>query len=57
MSNIDWSSVAPKKRQPTKKEKARFKRWKKYLKDSRLSPKEQHQRAIAFTEQGKEPGP
>lgn len=54
MGHIDFRSLA-RKRQPTKKEKARYKRWVKYLSNSRLSESEVHQRAAAFTSQKKEP--
>lgn len=55
MCDIDFSDMAPKKRKPTRKERARYRRWRKYLKDSRLSTQEQHSRAAQFTAQRKEP--
>lgn len=47
--------MAQKKRKPTRKERARYKRWRKYLEDSRLDPAEQHRRAAQFTSQKREP--
>ncbi len=55
MSNIDFSDMAPKKRKPTRKERALYKRWRKYLCNSKLTIDEQHRRAAAFTSQRKEP--
>lgn len=55
MSDIDFSQFAPKLRQPTKKEKARYQRWVAYLSDSRLSKKEIHNRAAKYASMGKEP--
>jgi len=49
---IDWSSV-DRKRQPTRKEKASYRNWKKYLSDSKLSPEEINSRAKAFASQKK----
>jgi len=43
----------PKKR--TKKEVARYRRWVRYLKDSKLSEEEIHKRAAAFTQQKRDP--
>lgn len=55
MSFLDFSDFAPEKRKPTKKEVGRYKRWRKYLRYSKLTPKEQHLRAVEFTEQGRDP--
>jgi len=55
MDDIDFSDMAPKKRKPTRKERALYKRWRKYLSDSRLSIDEQHRRAATYTAQKKEP--
>lgn len=55
MSEIDFSDMAPKKRKPTRKERARYKRWRKYLSDSKLTIDEQHRRAATYTAQKKEP--
>lgn len=54
MSDIDFSGLKPKKRKPTRKEAARYKRWVKYLSDSRLSEDEIHSRAKAFTKRGRD---
>ena len=54
MGIIDFSEMSPLRR-PTKKEKARYQRWVKYLKDSKLSEEQIHERAARFTEQGREP--
>ena len=51
---IDWSDAAP-RRKPTRKERACYKRWIKYLKFSRLSGSEIWKRSTTFAEQGKEP--
>jgi hypothetical protein len=48
----DWSDFVPK---PTRKEVARYRCWRTYLKDSSLSVREQHLRAAAFAEQGRVP--
>lgn len=42
-------------RPPTRKERARFARWVKYLKNSRLSESQIYSRAASFSEQGLEP--
>lgn len=55
MSKIDFSDMEPRRRKPTRKERARYKRWRKYLADSKLCPEEQRRRAEAFTIQGREP--
>lgn len=55
MNQIDWSDLKPKLRKPTKKERARYHKWVKYLSDSRLSKEEIYRRAAQFTEQGKDP--
>ncbi len=52
MSRVDWSEM---KRKPTRKEKARYRRWVKYLTNSRLSHDEIHSRATTFAERGEEP--
>lgn len=49
---IDWSSI-DKKRPPTRKELASYRKWRKYLSDSRLSPEEVDSRAKHFAELGK----
>ena len=46
--NIDWSDLKPKTRKPTKRERALYNKWRKYLSDSKLSIDEQHIRAAAF---------
>lgn len=50
---VDFSSMRP-KRKPTRKERGRYKRWVKYLKDSRLSDSEVHNRA-AHLAQNRDP--
>ncbi len=49
---IDWGEQMRNTRQPTKKEKARFNQWVKYLKDSKLSIDEIYYRAAFYTEHG-----
>jgi len=51
---IDFSRMQP-TRQPTKKGAARYRRWVRYLKDSKLSEEEIHKRAAAFTQQKRDP--
>lgn len=51
----DWS--AEPKDKPTRKQKARYRRWVRYLGDSRLSKQEIHRRAVEFARQGREPKP
>jgi hypothetical protein len=51
---IDWSEMRP-KRPPTRKERGRYQRWVRYLKDSRLTEEDIHQRAANFAEKGWEP--
>jgi hypothetical protein len=51
---IDWSKMKP-TREPTRKEKGRYQRWVKYLKDSKLSEQQIHERAARLTEQGRDP--
>lgn len=51
---IDWSGMKS-VRQPTRKERGRYQRWVKYLKDSKLSEQQIHERAARLTEQGREP--
>jgi hypothetical protein len=51
---IDWSHMKPAS-QPTRKERGRYQRWVKYLKDSRLTEEQIHERATRLTEQGREP--
>ena len=53
---VDFSDLQP-VRKPTKKEKARYRRWLRYLSDSKLSKQEIHARAESFTLQGKDPKP
>ena len=40
---------------PTKKQKANRKNWKKYLKNSRLTPEEQARRVNKFVREGRKP--
>lgn len=51
---IDWSSMKF-IRKPTTKEANRYKRWVKYLKDSKLTDQQIHERATRLTEQGRDP--
>jgi hypothetical protein len=51
---IDWSKMKP-VREPTRKERGRYQRWVKYLKDSKLSEQQIHERAARLAEQGREP--
>jgi hypothetical protein len=51
---VDWSEMN-KARKPTRRERGRYKRWRTYLKDSRLGEDEQHRRAAAFAERGEVP--
>jgi hypothetical protein len=51
---IDWSDMRPKKK-PTRRQRGRYQRWVRYLKDSRLSRDEVHSRAASYAEKGKEP--
>lgn len=53
MSNVDFSDFAPRSRKPTKKQTALYKKWRRYLADSRLTVEEQHRRAAQFASQGK----
>lgn len=55
MSQIDWSDLKPKPRKPTRKEAATYRRWVKYLSDSRLTKDEIYRRAAEFTEKGMKP--
>lgn len=50
----DFDSIRP-KRSPTKKEAARYRKWRKYLKYSKLNDEEQHRRAASFAAAGKDP--
>ena len=50
MTKIDFSELRP-VRKPTKKEKALYRRWLKYLIDSQLSEDEVHNRAAEYTTQ------
>lgn len=54
MTSIDFEKLR-KKRQPTRKEAARYRRWVKYLSDSKLSPDEVHKRAACFAARGEVP--
>ena len=40
---------------PSHKEKTRYQRWVKYLKDSKLTEAQIHERATRLTEQGRDP--
>lgn len=40
---------------PTRKERGRYQRWLKYLKDSKLNEEQIHERATRLTEQGRDP--
>lgn len=40
---------------PSQKERGRYQRWVKYLKDSRLTEEQIHERAARLTEQGRDP--
>ena len=51
---IDFSKLQP-KRNPTRKEAARYRRWLRYLSDSKLSEAEVYSRAASYTGQGLEP--
>ena len=42
-------------RQPTKKEKARFKKWAKYLSDSKLTQNQIYERAASYSDSGRSP--
>lgn len=55
MYNIDFSSLRPVKRQPTKKEAALYRRWVQYLSNSKLSEDEIHKRAEYYTVLGEQP--
>lgn len=50
MRNIDFSSMR-RRRQPTRRERALYQKWVRYLKNSRLTDDEVHRRAASFTEQ------
>lgn len=54
MTRVDFDSLRT-KRKPTRREAARYRRWVKYLKDSRLGDNEIHRRAASLTQQGKDP--
>lgn len=49
---VDFSAIAP-TRAPTRREASLYRAWRAYLRDSRLTPDEQHRRAAHFAEQGK----
>lgn len=51
---IDWSDMRS-VRKPTRKERGRYQRWVKYLKESKLSEEQIHERAARLTEQGRDP--
>jgi hypothetical protein len=53
-AQIDFSNLQP-KRQPTRKEQSLYRRWVRYLTDSKLSTEEIHRRAAAFTAAGHKP--
>jgi hypothetical protein len=46
---IDWSDLSP-ARKPTAREVGLYRRWRVYLKDSKLTVEEQHKRACEFAE-------
>jgi len=50
MMKIDFSELRP-VRKPTKKEKALYRRWVKYLSDSNMTEDEVHNRAAEYTTQ------
>lgn len=47
MSKVDFSSLRP-RRPLTRRETARYRRWVRYLKDSKLSEEEIHKRASQY---------
>lgn len=51
---IDWSGMR-KKRKPTRRERASYRRWVKHLSGGKLSWETIHMRAGQFVEQRKEP--
>jgi hypothetical protein len=53
MTKINWPKEPV--RQPTKKEKANFNNWVRYLSDSRLSQSEIYSRAADFASKGEKP--
>lgn len=42
-------------RKPIQKERGRYQRWLKYLKDSKLTEEQIHERATRLTDQGRDP--
>jgi hypothetical protein len=54
MSRLDWSDFN-KKRKPTRRQVALYRRWKKYLSHSRLCLDEQESRARQFAERNERP--
>lgn len=52
MSKFDWTDVVRKPR-PKAKQVALYRRWRNYLKDSKLTVEEQISRAISFAEAGR----
>lgn len=55
MFKKDWSHFAPPAAVPSRSEIAKYRRWRKYLADSKLDIKTQHERAAAYAEGGHEP--
>jgi hypothetical protein len=47
---LDWSAHKPKLRKPTYRQVGLYKGWRKYLRNSRLDPEEQHYRAAQMAE-------
>lgn len=52
---IDFSELRPAPRKPTRKEAAKYRRWVRYLSDSKLSKDEVFRRAEQLTRQGRDP--
>jgi hypothetical protein len=54
MTSIDFGKLR-KTRQPTRKEAASYRRWVKYLSDSKLTSDEIHRRAASYAAKGEVP--